>query len=97
MPTLTRRRLAAASLAALPFVAVRTGSARAAEFSYKFANNLPATHPLNVRAGQAATRILEATSGRVELRIFPNNQLGSDTDTLSQLRSGAVEFSPCPA
>ncbi|MBV9812642.1 MAG: TRAP transporter substrate-binding protein, partial [Acetobacteraceae bacterium] len=25
-------------------------------------------------------------------QIFPNNQLGSDTDTLSQLRNGAVEF-----
>jgi tripartite ATP-independent transporter DctP family solute receptor len=26
------------------------------------------------------------------LQIFPNNQLGSDTDVLSQLRSGGVEF-----
>ncbi len=92
MPTLSRRRFAAASLAALPLVAVRTRPAQAAEFSYKFASNLPATHPLNIRAGEAAARILEATSGRVELRVFPNNQLGSDTDTLSQLRSGAVEF-----
>ncbi len=92
MPTLSRRQLATASLAALPLVAVRTRTAQAAEFSYKFASNLPAAHPLNVRAGEAAARILEATGGRVELRIFPNNQLGSDTDTLSQLRSGAVEF-----
>jgi tripartite ATP-independent transporter DctP family solute receptor len=92
MPTLTRRQLATASLAALPLVAVRTRPARAAEFSYKFTSNLPAAHPLNVRAGEAAARILEATGGRVELRLFPNNQLGSDTDTLSQLRSGAVEF-----
>jgi len=92
MPTLTRRRFAAASFAALPLVAVRTRPARAAEFSYKFASNLPAAHPLNVRAGEAAARILEATGGRVEIRLFPSNQLGSDTDTLSQLRSGAVEF-----
>jgi tripartite ATP-independent transporter DctP family solute receptor len=28
----------------------------------------------------------------VEITVFPNSQLGSDTDTLSQLRSGAVEF-----
>ena len=62
------------------------------EFSYKFANNLPASHPLNLRAGEAAGRILEATGGRVEIRLFPNNQLGSDTDVLSQLRSGAVEL-----
>ncbi len=92
MTTLSRRQLSVASLAALPLVAIRTRAAHAAEFSYKFASNLPAAHPLNVRAGEAAARILEATGGRVELRVFPNNQLGSDTDTLSQLRSGAVEF-----
>lgn len=92
MTTLSRRQLSIASLAALPLVAIRTRAAHAAEFSYKFASNLPAAHPLNVRAGEAAARILEATGGRVELRVFPNNQLGSDTDTLSQLRSGAVEF-----
>ena len=32
------------------------------------------------------------TGGRFELQIFPSSQLGSDTDTLSQIRSGGVEF-----
>src|SRR3712207_9573431 len=32
------------------------------------------------------------SNGRVEIQIFPNNQLGADTDVLSQLRSGGVEF-----
>jgi tripartite ATP-independent transporter DctP family solute receptor len=63
-----------------------------ADFTYKFANNLPATHPLNVRAQAAVDHITRQTNGAVEIQIFPNNQLGSDTDTLSQLRSGAVEF-----
>ena len=56
---------------------------------YKFANNTPVTHPMNMRAQEAADRIKEATGGRVEIQLFPNNQLGSDTDMLSQLRSGA--------
>src|SRR5205807_2506934 len=34
----------------------------------------------------------EATKGRVEINLFPANQLGSDTDLLSQVRSGGVEF-----
>ncbi len=92
MPTLSRRRLAALSCAALPLVAIRTRPAGAAEFSYKFASNLPAAHPLNLRMAEAADRILKGTDGRVEIRLFPNNQLGSDTDMLSQLRSGAIEF-----
>src|SRR5579862_6929522 len=66
--------------------------AQQAEFSYKFANNLPDTHPLNVRAREMAAAIKTETNGRFDLQIFPNNQLGSDTDVLSQLRSGAVEF-----
>ena len=91
MPPTSRRRLIA-SASMLPLFAIRSRPANAAEFSYKYANNLPASHPLNLRANEAMARILEATGGRVEIRVFPNNQLGSDTDTLSQLRSGAVEF-----
>ncbi len=91
MPPITRRSLAAGA-AALPLFAIRSRPAGAAEFTYKFANNLPAAHPMNIRANEGMARVLEATGGRVEIKVFPNNQLGSDTDVLSQLRSGAVEF-----
>ena len=63
-----------------------------AEFSYKYANNLPLTHPMNIRAKEMVDAIQQETNGRVEIRIFPSSQLGSDTDTLSQVRSGGVEF-----
>ena len=91
MPTITRRGLLAGA-AALPLVAVRTGPARAAEFTYKFGTNLPATHPLSARNIEAAARIKEATGGRLEINVFPSSQLGTDTDMLSQIRSGGVEF-----
>ncbi len=91
LTTLSRRTLVASAIA-LPLVAINRRPAQAAEFSYKFANNLADTHPLNTRAKVAVAKIKEATSGRVEINIFPNSTLGSDTDTLSQLRSGAVEF-----
>ncbi|MGY4352007.1 tripartite ATP-independent transporter DctP family solute receptor [Bradyrhizobium sp. GM7.3] len=66
--------------------------AQSAEFTYKYANNLPDTHPLNVRAKEMAAAIKAETGGKFDLQIFPNNQLGSDTDMLSQIRSGGVEF-----
>lgn len=66
--------------------------ARAAEFSYKFAQNLPATHPLYLRAVEATEKIKADTKGRVEIQVFPNSQLGSDTDSLSQLRAGGIEL-----
>ena len=71
-----------------PFVA----RAQQAEFTYKFANNLPDSHPLNIRAKEMSAAIKSETNGRFDLQIFPNNQLGSDTDMLSQIRSGGVEF-----
>lgn len=64
----------------------------AAEFSYKFASNIPMTHPLNVRVKEAVDGIRTESNGRFDIEMFPNAQLGSDTDMLSQLRSGALEF-----
>jgi tripartite ATP-independent transporter DctP family solute receptor len=66
--------------------------AHAAEFTYKFANNLQTTHPLNIRLKEAADAILEESGGRMQINIFPSSQLGNDTETLSQLRAGATEF-----
>jgi TRAP-type transport system periplasmic protein len=80
---------AAAATLALP---MRGAWAQKAEFTYKFANNLALTHPLNIRAQEMVEAITAETKGRVEVQIFPSNQLGSDTDVLSQLRSGGVEF-----
>ncbi|MGP3698027.1 TRAP transporter substrate-binding protein [Rhodobacter sp. NSM] len=81
---------ASAGLLAAPFI--RPGAARAAEFTYKLANNQPMEHPSNVRGGEAVKAILEETGGRMDIQIFPSNQLGADTDVLSQLRAGGVEF-----
>ena len=92
MTTISRRTFSKIGLAALPLVAIHTRPAGAAEFTYKFANNLADNHPLNTRAKEAADRIAKGTDGRVALNIFPNSQLGSDTDMLSQLRSGGIEL-----
>ncbi len=92
---MNRRRLLGSTVAAstaFPLVSILSWPAHAAEFSYKYANNSPVTHPLNIRTTEAAARVLEKTGGKVEIKVFPNNQLGSDTDMLSQLRSGALEF-----
>ena len=89
------RRHVLQGLAALPAAGVMAGMpryARAAEFELKYANNLPLTHPLNIRAQEAADRVARESNGRVTIAIFPNNQLGGDTDMLAQVRSGGVTF-----
>jgi hypothetical protein len=88
---ISRRKLLLAG-AAVPLCAILTRPAAAAEFSYKLATGQDPTHPVNVRAKEASDRIKEATSGRLEINVFPANQLGSDTDLLTQVRNGSVEF-----
>ena len=91
--TVTRRRLmigAAGAALAVPFI--RPGAAMAAEYSLKLANNQPLSHPSNIRVAEAIKKIQEETSGAVEITVFPQSQLGGDTDVLAQLRSGGVDF-----
>jgi tripartite ATP-independent transporter DctP family solute receptor len=93
---ITRRTLLATGLAAgatLPVAGIigRKASA-AAEFEYKWATGQDPTHPINTRQQEALDRIREATGGRMDIKLFPANQLGSDTDLLSQVRSGGVDF-----
>ena len=66
--------------------------AHAAEFTLKFANNLPISHPMNIRAKEMAQKIAEQSKGRIDFQIYPNNQLGTDSDMLSQIRAGAIDF-----
>lgn len=90
---MTRRTvLRSTALATSLAVPMHSVFAQKAEFNYKYANNLPVSHPMNIRAKEMADAIRTETNGRVDIQIFPNNQLGSDTDVLSQLRSGGVEF-----
>ncbi len=83
-----RTLLASAGALALPGIA----RAQTAEFTLKYANNLPLTHPMNVRANEMAAKINAESKGRIDFKVFPNGQLGTDTDMLNQVRSGAIEF-----
>src|SRR6516164_5142914 len=87
MTTFSRRRFTALAGLATIGAAVPLRYAKAAEFSFKLSTNVPETHPLNVYARKAAEELAQTTDGRFELKIFPNNQLGGDTDMFSQLRS----------
>ena len=70
--------------------------AQAAPVKLKFGNDLPATHSVNVRLNEAIDAITKETKGQVAISLFPNNQLGSDTDMMTQLRSGALELATMP-
>ena len=76
------RRQALTGAAALPLFTILPRRADAPEFTYKLATGQDPSHPVNKRAQEAIDRIKAATNGRLEIRLFPANQLGSDTDLL---------------
>ena len=90
-PSITRRAVLAGA-AALPMITIISRRGYAADFTYKFATGQDPSHPVNVRAAEALERIRTASNGRLDMKLFPANQLGSDTDLLSQVRNGGVEF-----
>ena len=88
---LSRARFVAGGAAAFATIAIAV-PARAAQWSYKYASNVSLDHPLNVRMRECWTAVGKETSGRFDVQIFANNQLGGDTAVLGQLRAGAVQF-----
>lgn len=100
MATFTRRQFLAAATVAAGAAAlsrpVLAQTGKAPEFKLKLGTDLPMTHSVNVRLKEAIDAIAAETNGRVAIQLFPNNQLGSDSDMMSQIRSGALEMATFP-
>ena len=99
MLTVSRRTLlrsAVGAVAAGSLLKSPAVLAQAAPLKLKFGNDLPATHSVNIRLKEAIEAITAETNGKVVINLFPNNQLGSDNDMMSQLRSGALELATMP-
>jgi tripartite ATP-independent transporter DctP family solute receptor len=94
MDNINRRRfLKTVAAGAVVSSGMASGSAAAApEFKLKYGNYQPSSHPVNVRAMAMAAKIKAESRGRVDFQVYPNAQLGSDTDMLSQLRAGSIDF-----
>lgn len=98
MKASNRRAFLKGTLGAFAGLAMAPGAVRAqgGELKFKLGTDLPATHSVNVRLREAIDAIAAETNGKVVISLFPNNQLGSDSDMMSQLRSGALELATMP-
>ena len=92
MTKLRREKFLAGTAATFAGINVIQAPAKAAEFEYKFATNAPVSHPLNTNAVPMWNNVRKETGGKLDVKMFPNNQLGGDTAMLTQLRSGALQF-----
>lgn len=96
---LHRRHMLASGLGAAACLAAgfpRPALAQGQKLTFKLGTDLPVPHPVNVRLKEAIAAIAQETNGAVEISLFPSNQLGSDSDMLSQIRSGALELATFP-
>ncbi len=78
-----------ASATMVPGLAMAQG---AGKITMKIAITLPESHPTPVALKAACAEILKESNGRLSIDVYASGQLGSDTDTLSQVRSGAIDF-----
>jgi tripartite ATP-independent transporter DctP family solute receptor len=58
----------------------------------KVAFNQNASHPQAVAITELSEKLKEATGGAYELELFPDEQLGSQAETLELVQSGAVDM-----
>lgn len=56
------------------------------------AHNLSETHVTSVALQDFADRVEESSEGRLTVKIFPNGQLGSETEVLEQMNAGVVDM-----
>ena len=94
MSQLTRRHIlrGVGAAAAVTWPLIPKFAHAAAEFTYKYGNNLAAGAPDERGREEGRRSIRGETKGRLDIQVFPSSQLGADTDMLSQVRSGALEF-----
>jgi TRAP-type transport system periplasmic protein len=68
--------------------------ARAAEVTWRIGHSAPTELPLHIRLAEAAATIAARSDGRMEVKIYPDNQLGIPVGMLGQLRAGTIDAVP---
>lgn len=79
-------------LALVVMIGFSTAAAAAPQFKFKMGHANPVDTPYDQTAKRFAELVKEKTNGKVEVTIFPNNQLGDWTETFELIMRGSVEM-----
>ena len=61
------------------------------------AHGLSESHTVHIAMTKFADEVKEKTNGRIIIKIFPNGQLGSETENLEQLQAGVIAMTKVSA
>lgn len=56
------------------------------------AHSLSETHTVHIAMQEFADQVEERTNGRIQVKIFPNGQLGSENESMEQLMAGVISM-----
>ncbi len=82
---------ALATAAALPAAAGAQSSRRSA-VRIRYAHSAPTTHGWHLWGVQFKSSVEQKTSGRIQVQIFPNAQMGNEQDIAQAVRLGSLEM-----
>ncbi|KUP90556.1 C4-dicarboxylate TRAP transporter substrate-binding protein [Tritonibacter horizontis] len=85
----TRRSVLGQGIATIATALALVSPAVAADYTLSVNTALSTTDPLYKGLEALQANISEASDGRLEVKLFPNSQLGPDEDVLEQARAGA--------
>lgn len=94
MTTSTLRRAALAAIGAVAFASAIPSvlAQEIKERNLKFAFSLAKDHPLGQGAQKFAHLVGQKSGGKIKVTLFANAVLGSDTQNLSAVRGGTLDF-----
>lgn len=84
--------IAASIFASLTRTQNSNGQQSGTEIILKLGHSLDQKHPVHAAMVYMAGQLLQKSSGTVELQIFPNGQLGSETECIEQIQRGALDM-----
>lgn len=94
--TIDRRTLLKSGLSAGLLATGVTRAYSQSATTLKVGTLVQTNHSMYIRLAEAAEAIKAESNGKINVRIFPNGQLGSDTDMISQVRSGGIDLLTSP-
>lgn len=86
------KRLTSKLIIVLMALALSSLPALAAEFTFKAGHGAQSGHPTHIGLVQLAKLVKERSGGRLEIKIFPDRQLGEERELVEGLQFGTVDM-----